>query len=295
MTKHTSGKNCKKERQTEIKKVKNFDNGLIKFQFYGVKIGIRAGRKTHLEKTLERLERIFPNGLQPISEMEIEYLFRIKTRRGGKFDLYRNEEKLIENSVEEFFYDFLESRIRVTIGEFAVGRVFLHAGVIGWQGKAIIIPGRSFAGKTTLVAALLKKGAQYYSDEYAVLDADGCVEPFPKWLSMRGIIDDYTQLDCPVESLGGIVGTKAIPVGLVVLAEYQKKKKMPKKWQPKRMSRGQGIMEIIPHTMPITNKPKETLNVLNNLASRAIIVKTVRGEADEFAEILLNYFESVAD
>ncbi len=281
--------------QTERKSKQKFVDNSIQFQAFGVKIGIRAEKQAHLDKTLEQLERIFPKGLEPVTLNEIEYWFRIAPKRGKKFDLYRNEEVLIEDFGEEFFFESLESKIRVTIGEFARERVFLHAGVVVWKGRAIVIPGQSFAGKTTLVAALIKKGALYYSDEYAVLDARGAVQPFPKWLSVRGIIDEYTQLDTPVESLGGAAGTETVEVGLVLLAKYKKGKKMPKKWSPKPLSRGRGVLGIIPHTMPLTNKPKETLNVLNNLASRAIIIRTIRGEADEFAEILLKYFESVTD
>ena len=59
-------------------------------------------------------------------------------------------------------------------------RVFVHAGVVGWKGHAIVIPGRSRSGKTTLVAELVKAGAEYYSDEFAVLDAEGRVHPFPE-------------------------------------------------------------------------------------------------------------------
>jgi predicted ATPase len=37
-------------------------------------------------------------------------------------------------------------------------RVFVHAGVVGWKGQAILVPGRSYSGKTTLIAALMKAG-----------------------------------------------------------------------------------------------------------------------------------------
>ena len=114
---------------------------------------------------------------------------------------------------------------------------------------------------------------------------------FPKWLSLRGIIDDSTQLDRPVEEIGGASAVETIPVGLVLIAKYRKGKKIPKKWQPVRLRQGEGIMEILPHTLPIRNKPKFVLEVLNKLTNRAIIVRTVRGEAVEFAETLLGYFE----
>ncbi len=269
-----------------------FYNNLIKFQIFGVKIGIEAKDRRHLEELYPLLERIFPNGFEQVDDKEIEYHFLIKSKSSKNFDLYRNDIKLLEDVGEEVFFEMAESQIRLTIAEFAVGKVFLHAGVIGWKNRAIVIPAQSFAGKTTLVAALIKKGAVYYSDEYAVLDSEGNVQPFPKWLSIRGITDAYTQHDCPVEALGGRAGTKTIPVGMVLIARYRAGKKIPKRWNPKLLSGGRGIMEIIPHTMPLINKPREVLAVLNKLAGRAIIVRTVRGEADEFAETLLDYFDS---
>ncbi len=270
----------------------------IKFQAFGVKIGIKAEKTLYLEKIYRLLEQTFPNGFEKVRAQEIEYSFIIeseKTENGERFNLYRNDKKVIENANGDFFFQMVESEVRVTIAEFAVSRVFLHAGVVAWNNRAIVIPAKSFSGKSTLVAELVKKGAVYYSDEYAVLDAAGNVQPFPKWLSLRGIIDPRTQLECSVESIGGIAGTKTIPVGMVLIAQYKKEKKNPKRWNPRRLSSGQAMMEILPHTVPIRNKPKFVLKVLNNLTSRAIIVKTVRGEAKDFADTLLNYFKIHTD
>jgi hypothetical protein len=35
--------------------------------------------------------------------------------------------------------------------------LFVHAAVVGWRGRAIVIPGRSLAGKSTLAAALVRR------------------------------------------------------------------------------------------------------------------------------------------
>ena len=50
---------------------------------------------------------------------------------------------------------------------------------------AIVMPGASFAGKTTMVRAWLEAGATYYSDEFAVLDRTGRVHPFARPLAIR--------------------------------------------------------------------------------------------------------------
>src|SRR5262249_31683129 len=55
--------------------------------------------------------------------------------------------------------------------------LFVHAGVVGWRGLAIVVPGRSHTGKSTLIAELVRHGATYWSDEFAVLDDAGRVHP----------------------------------------------------------------------------------------------------------------------
>lgn len=48
-----------------------------------------------------------------------------------------------------------------------------------------MVPGRTLSGKSSLVLALVKAGADYYSDEYAVFDGSGRVHPYSKPLSRR--------------------------------------------------------------------------------------------------------------
>lgn len=58
-------------------------------------------------------------------------------------------------------------------------RLFIHAGAVAFAGRAMILIGHSGAGKTSTVAALVRRGAEYLSDEVALLDpATGTVVPF---------------------------------------------------------------------------------------------------------------------
>ncbi|MGI8686882.1 MAG: hypothetical protein ACR2MO_17635 [Acidimicrobiales bacterium] len=64
--------------------------------------------------------------------------------------------------------------------------VHVHAAVAGRHGRAVIFPGRSGAGKTTLVAALSLDGWDYLSDEVAALDLHGdVVRPYPRPLALE--------------------------------------------------------------------------------------------------------------
>lgn len=281
----------KKDNQQKVLKKKALTPAhQITIEAYGVKLGVRSVSWEIVEEIGERLKSLLPNGFGLIPEDTAEHLFEIRRNSRGVFSLYKNGEKLTSTDHKQKFLDYLDSLIRLAVAEFAAERVFIHAGAVGWRGKAIIIPARSFQGKTTLVAELAKLGAEYYSDEYAVLDARGLVHPFPKTLSMRGIIDDQQQVELPVEELGGVKGSGPIPVGMVLITEY----KTGARWRPRLMSEGLGVMAMLSHTIPIRYNPKFTLKVLNKTTNRAIIVKTKRGEAKEFAIKLLRFFDDRA-
>ena len=71
-------------------------------------------------------------------------------------------EILAHSACVEEVLDVLEAHISLTVAARTSQWLFVHAGVVEWRGRAIVLPGRSFSGKTTLVAALV----QIYSLEY---------------------------------------------------------------------------------------------------------------------------------
>ncbi len=99
--------------------------------------------------------------------------------------MYLNEALRARYSTLEAALRIFESDLQLYVADMAPDRVFVHAGVVVCQGRGILLPGRSFSGKSTLVAELIRAGAEYYSDEYAVLDSTGSVHPYPRPLSIR--------------------------------------------------------------------------------------------------------------
>jgi hypothetical protein len=178
--------------------------------------------------------------------------------------------------------------LRVTVAERAKPWVFVHAGVVGINGKAIVIPGNSYTGKTTLIAELVKRGAEYFSDEYAVFDENGLVHPFARDLSIRINGDRLSPERVSVEDFGGVSAVLPAPVGLVLLTEF----KTGEVWEPERLTLGNGIKELIPHTVPIRFNTEFSLKVLNKGLSRAIIIKGLRSDAGDFADALLSFMDN---
>ncbi len=260
----------------------------LNFEAYGTRIGVRSNTIdtiTHLEKILPN---ILPTGWNKIMESSADFVFSIivKKRKSKKNVFYKNGELIMENFSPKYIWDAVDSHIRMTVGEYSKNYIFIHAGVVGWEGKAIVIPGSSFSGKTTLTAEFVKRGALYYSDDFTVLDKKGFVHPFPRKLSLRGIIDDYRQLDFAVEELGGTRGVEPIPVGIMLLTKYKKKAK-PKL---KQVSRGEGMMAGLENSLSIRQNPPQVLSVLNKTLEKARIYKSPRNEAKEFVDICFDFF-----
>jgi hypothetical protein len=160
--------------------------------------------------------------------------------------------------------------------------------VVGWRDRAILLPGRSFSGKTTLVAALVGAGATYYSDEYAVLDAKGRVHPYARPLSIRSA-DDARSRRCPVEELGGVSATRPLPVGLIAVTQFRPGTRRPGPWRA--LSPGQAVLALLSHTVPARRKPATALATLRQAVAPATALRGARGEADRTAEALLASLE----
>lgn len=267
----------------------------INFQSFGVKIGVRGNSEILISEVESALGKINPNGFELIDGTEVEHLFTVEYKpeiRENYIEIKKNGENLISWEFVGSPLSYLESQIRLTVAEYAESRVFLHAGAVGWKGKAILLPATSFSGKSTLVAELVKKGALYYSDDFAVIDESGLLHPFHRDISLRDNADEYKQVDFSIESFGGKSSDQPIPIGMILITKFRAQQSNRKVWKPQILSEGQGIMEILAHTIPIRHNPKFSLDVLNKVAKHAIICKSQRGNASEFANLLLNFFET---
>ncbi|MEO6656569.1 MAG: hypothetical protein ABIO36_10850 [Pyrinomonadaceae bacterium] len=259
------------------------------FESFGVNIRVSSNEIVAIDTIKERLPEWLPGCFRLIPPVKAAHEFGYIWNRSERDSLYKDQEKILVRFVRESLIDLLGAKIRLTVAEFAVERVFVHAGVVSWRGKAIVMPGKSFQGKSSLTAELVRRGALYYSDEYAIFDKGGLVSPFPKMLSLRGKTegDKYIQTDYRVEEFGGKSGTETIPVGMVLLTKYKAKAK----WKPRVLSTGNGLIEIIRDTIPIRNNPAFTFTVLNQVAKNSLIVKSPRGDAAASAKLILNFFE----
>lgn len=252
---------------------------------YGVRIGIRTNRPRFLKRILEHAPPLWKPSSAP--SVEREFSFRVARRpppksRGLPHLLLDDLETATESTSLDEILETFEARVKMYVAERAPRRVFVHAAAVGWHGKAIIVPGQTMSGKTSLAAELVRAGATYYSDEYAVLDMFGRVHPYPRPLAIRreGL---FKQEACSAEEIGGVTGTTSLPVGLVIVTRF----KPGVSWRPARLSPGPAALELLANAISARRKPGVVLPTLKKVVSKATCLKGLRGEAEETARLIL--------
>jgi hypothetical protein len=258
---------------------------------YGVRIGIRSNDPAALDRACRHL----PSEWERVSSAIVDRVYSVQLgSKGPRVNgrrlnlLYADDVRLARSPDLDSVFETLESDLRLFVAELAKHRVFVHAGVVGWKGQAIVIPGRSYSGKSTLVAELVRAGATYYSDEYAVLDSRGRVHPFSKPLELREE-GEFTQTKITVAELGGQSGTKPLPVGLVLMTQF----KNGARWRPRKLTPGKGVLEMLFNTVSARRSPERALATLQRVTAKAEVLKGVRGNATDVVPALLRRVEGI--
>ena len=252
--------------------------GLIAIESYGVRLDIRLDDASLAPALLPLL----PPGWSPAHGTPAEAEFALIRDGESRFRVLHDSEPASPPVDLDVALNFLDARIRGTVAFRARDRVFIHAGVVARDGRALVLPGDSFSGKTTLIAALVRAGAIYYSDEFAVVDPEGLVHPFPKPLSIRGARGEQAA-EVPASELGGTTGQTSTAVAVVALTTF-----VPGgRWDPKRVEPGEAALALLAHALPARKRPAEALRAVRNIAADCICLRSERGEAEPAARALL--------
>ena len=152
--------------------------------------------------------------------------------------------------------------------------VRVHAAAASFGHQAVILPGPMGAGKSTLVAGLMARGATYLTDEVAALDpATGLVLPYPKPLSLGPAPALLKPIEwepsttarsylgaggvVPAHVLGPSIADSGVPLGLVVLPRYVPSAPT----EIVRISQAEALASVAAHTFSLDHDA-----MLSNLA-----------------------------
>jgi hypothetical protein len=256
----------------------------ICFFAHGLRFGLRASNPI----ALQRLSAAVPWSWRaaPAGAVDVQYALLVAPSPRAEHLLFCGSELLARAEDLELVLGAFTRYAELLTAEQARDCLFVHAGVVGWQGRAIVIPGRSMTGKTTLVRALVEAGATYYSDEFALLDAQGQVHPYQLPLSIRGA-NGQPGHKLPVEAIGGQAASAPLPVDLVVVTQYL----VGANWRPRRLSAGQALLALMDNTVAARRDPAVSMPILRAVVAHASVVRSKRGEAGAVAAALLRWME----
>jgi hypothetical protein len=257
----------------------------LAFEAFGVQVQIALG-DPELES---RVREILPPEAKPCRPRESVGRFALRQTGDDSYEVMIGDQPWLEHGTLDVAIGMLDAQVRLFVAATAPDAIFVHAGVVAQDGRALVIPGESFSGKTTLVSALVQAGATYYSDEYAVLDLAGRVHPYPRPLSIRSS-DGSTVTERHVADLGGTAAEGSAEVATVVVTRYR----AGCEWRPKRLSPGRGLVALLANTVPAQERPKESLEALNRALAAAIVLESDRGEAALAAASILESLATLA-
>jgi hypothetical protein len=264
----------------------------LAFSCYGAQILIvdtaGAGVCARLEQTLPP-SIVTGAGATPDASFVVD---RAEPRReGGRagFRIVRRGEVLMRARSAERVADWLRREVDEAVALFSRRGLFVHAGVVGWRGRAILVPGRSMSGKSHLVAELVRRGATYYSDEFAVLDDDGLVHPYARAPVMR------TGEDAPrpgnAEPCAQRIAETPLPVALVVSTLYRPNAT----WLPEEVRGARAVLPIIDNTVLARRETGHLLQLCTGIAPALVTLQGVRPDATIVAPRLLAYLDAMLD
>jgi len=235
----------------------------------------------------ERLDRyLLPWSPRRAGAAEVEFTVTA-TPEPGRFAIHERESLVSAGEEWPHIFISLQHAVDDAILRRLSGFAWVHAGVVAVGGAAILLPGASGAGKTTLVRELAKRGAQYFSDEYALLDLQGQVHPYPRALMLR----DGTDVQQPTlpEELSLSTGTQAVRAALVLTLT----RTHPGACELRRLCASEGLIYLLRNTPHVLSERPEILAPFKAAAAHAVFYEGSRGEAAEAAEEILRLAESM--
>jgi hypothetical protein len=236
-------------------------------------------------RTLQRIERYLlpwlPRKQSSHDAPEIDIVLR-RTSQPDYFEIGVNGEVVGANETMPYLFTLIQQVADDAMVRHLRCEIAIHAGTVVYQGKAIVMPGPSGSGKSRLVQELLRLGAEYCSDEYAILDPQGCVHPYPRALMIRAANDE--QQPVLASDLRATVCDHASPASLFLFLRYEADRE-GLDVQP--LDRSEALIRLLQNTPQVMAEKDHVLVPLKAAMSVAASYAGARGEGPRAAAEIL--------
>jgi hypothetical protein len=176
--------------------------------------------------------------------------------------------------------DHLVTDLQTYLAQTAPHRLFVHAGVVVLGGRAVLLPGRSGAGKSTLVAALVEAGAEYLSDEFALIDANGGIHPYARPIRLRTSGGDRRVRPDRGRTRAAASAPRA---GLLLFTAFDP----ASRFAPAPLTPGAALLQLVAHCPSAQARPVDTLAAFRLVVGDASAWSSPRPDTDEVVRMLM--------
>ena len=180
-------------------------------------------------------------------------------------------------------------------------RLLIHSAAAVHDGLGVALPGRSGTGKSTLVAALVKAGLGYLTDEFVSPDwRTGEVSPYPRTMSLyedswkllpelepdvdvglRSALAGQWQVDPEQIRPGSVAGPCSL--GYVVFPTYEPGQRT----SFERMARADAVLALVECTFHFHRHGARALETIANVIADCECFRLVMGDLAEGCDALL--------
>lgn len=207
-------------------------------------------------------------------------------RAGSEFLLFVDDEfKLSASQLTHLVPELIRS-IDQTILLHLKGFWAVHAGAVQWGDQVLLLPGGTHSGKSSLVAELLRRGASYFSDEYALIDSEGRAHPYPRPLLIRNSGPD--QVPALPGDYGAPVATSSAKVGWIFSLTYEPNAF----WNVAAITQGEGVITLLRNTPHVLGDAPGIMDSFHRAVMDAKCYSGKRPSAEYAADAILELLES---
>lgn len=157
----------------------------------------------------------------------------------------------------------------------------VHAGTVLLGGSALLLPGSTHAGKSSLVAELLRRGATYFSDEYALIDSEGRVHPYPRPLLLRN--GSPEQFPVLAGEFNAPIGLASAQVGWIMSLHYGPSCT----WGVESIPQGEAVLTLLRNTPHVLAETPDLTAMFQRAVESAVCYTGYRAEAAQATDEIL--------
>ena len=244
---------------------------------FGVRIAIRLDDPS----IVGRIAACLPPYWCLCSPAQIDRVYRFsRAERELSWALFGDDVLLGRTVNLDALCDRFQSDLELFVAVHSRTHAIIHARVVGWEGRAIVIPVGSRSSTTSLVSALIDLGAEYYSDDYALIDGRGRVWPFPRRLSIHNASGEREARYA--EDSGPLVARGPLPIGWIVVTNRRSEER-----PARELTTDQAVLELFSNAAAAETQPAFLLRTLRTAVRDAVVLAAPRVDATACAYQLL--------